>query len=162
MKKVTITLFIILIMSTLISACSDKNTEKSFKSEREAIQYGMKTTANITRIIGESQFVKNEKIVVYLIKSDGDDGISSATLTHKGKRVTWTTNGNPFVVRDRNNEDTEGSMVFNSPSGRKYELYAGVAHGPHPTFNTQYENDVTPNVDKKSNIYYYVMLHHEK
>ncbi|SFT02969.1 hypothetical protein [Marininema halotolerans] len=159
MKKITNTLLVLSITALLLGGCSQENTttEKSFDSESEAIKAAMKDDSEISRIIGESPYVNKERIVVYLYKSEGDEGIGTATLTHKGKSITWTKNGPEVMVKYQQNYDVEVHGVVKSASGKKYDLYAGVAHRPHQTIDTQMKHDVKPKVDKKSKIYYYLV-----
>ena len=58
----------------------------------------MKKSPEIVEILGESKYVNNEKIIVYLFHTKKGEGLGTASLIQKKKKVCWITNGNGVIV----------------------------------------------------------------
>lgn len=155
MKKITFLLIIMSVVGLLLTGCTEKENLKAFDSESEAVEYGIKKSPEIIEILGESKYVYNEKIMVYLFRTNKGEGLGTASLIQKKKKVSWITNGNGALVKQTKGNTTI-EKVIESASGIKYDFYAGVAKNSNISIETRTDYDVKPHIDKKSNIYYYL------
>ena len=164
MKRLLCLLMVIASISVLLIACSSKNEAtsideqevKTFSSEDAALASAKKESPEIQRVIGGTNFVNNEKIVVYLTKTENGEGVGTASVTDENGKVSWVQNGATAIIKHKDGNGAEVKGDITSLSGKKYTLYAGVVEDPNMTINTTLENDVKPHIDKESNVYYYV------
>ncbi|MTH54892.1 hypothetical protein GKZ89_15930 [Bacillus mangrovi] len=150
--------FISLLACMVIAAaagCSNDESVKEFNFESEAIEYGMKESPEIKEIIGESKYVGDEKVLVYLFKNETGTGTGTATLVQNKDKVKWVING-PGVVVQQPEGNVGASHTFETPSGLKFELYSGVAENQNVTVETKIDYGVKPHVHEESTIYYYL------
>jgi len=163
-KKLLVVSSLVLSLTALFACSNDTSSSahvdkevktKLFQSENEAVAYGKKETPEIQNIIGETNYVDGEKIVIYRVKTKEGEGVGTATLTEKKTKISWSKNGADVILKHKK-EFASVKGDFKSASGKKYELYAGVAENPNLKIDTTLENDIQPHIDKESGLYYYI------
>jgi hypothetical protein len=158
MRKYLLLICIITALSTALIACSNDNkasTSKSFDSEDAALKDAQENTSDFDKFLGETKYIDDEKILVYSIKNKSGEGVGTITLTQEDKKITWTPNNNPVILKQKDGKvDVKGDIE--TPSGKKFNLYAGIADDANKTINTKVDYDVKPHIDSETNIYYLV------
>jgi len=151
----TLSLFIFILAgcSNFTSTKSNDDLENSYTSEDEAFKSAKEDRKDIQEIIGETKYVDDEKIVIYTIKDRSNLGIGTATLTQVDNKVKWDFNSNPSIIKQPEG-NTDIVNEIKTPSGKKYELYAGTPEKPNMTIETKIDTEAKPHINKKYNIYY--------
>lgn len=157
-SKITIrmVLFLILLFLTLIlHGCNtttatglDEKKLKWFKTQSEAIKYGVKEEQ-----IEENDIIDelNSNGEIFLVYKTGNNVGLSNIAKNKGK-YTWYRSDAYTAVTDT---DTKISFLTETLSKKKFYFYVGKLKGTEITIKTNI-GDVSPSVDKNTKLYYFI------
>lgn len=155
MKSILAVLLIIISISGCSS--SDSNEMKRFKTEEEAINYGIKEEGiKKENIIGKAE--QNHETFVFL-KEEEKEGIdvSLANIIKKDKQYAWDRIGASSLIKHNNGSPSpEVSWEFETQSKKKFTVYSGTTTNQKISIETKSGQTVEPKVDKDSGIYFYI------
>ncbi len=158
MKKLMIFLFLLF----LLAGCTSKTNEeiKWFKSQDEAIDYGLKYEEIQKNDILEIIDLKDENVVVFKFDDSDGKGICIAHLIRKDNQYQWYRDLQKVILKSNNPNvgNLNVTADFKTIKGqKKYKLYMGVVEGSNFTINTDTELNVKPKIDQDTGMYYYII-----
>ncbi|MDW7618054.1 hypothetical protein SC499_26235 [Peribacillus simplex] len=156
MKKLMIFLFLII----LLTGCTSKTNEEIrwFKSQKEAIAYGLKYEEIKKNDILEVVDLKDENVVVFKFDDPYGKGICIAHLIHKDNQYQWYRDLQRVILKSEkpNVGNLNVTTDFKTINGKEYKLYLGVAENSNFTINTDTELNVKPKIDQDTGMYYII------
>ncbi|MFN2746496.1 MULTISPECIES: hypothetical protein [Bacillus] len=159
MKQYKIILLLVLILAGCSSAKDNQEEQQWFNSEEKAIEHGIQSENINKSDILEKVDLNGEKVIVFRFTESDGKGICIAHIIHKNNKYQWNRNFQHIILKsDKPNiGNLDVSADFKTSQGKKYRLYLGVADKQNFTFETDDGLETTPTIDKKTNMYYYIM-----
>lgn len=130
---------------------------KWFKSDQEAISYGIKEEEiKKEDVIGEIK-EGGETFIFYKKKLEDGLGIGLSSISKKDSQYAWYSPDQDVLIKNNSIENytSEISWVTKTQSGKKYIAYTGLSKDQNLSIET-HKGKVTPKTDKNSGIYFYI------
>ncbi|MEC1261007.1 hypothetical protein P9D34_11175 [Bacillus swezeyi] len=159
MKQLKVLFFSLLLLTGCSMAKENNKEDKWFNSEQEAIEDGIKYE-NITKNdILDKINLNGKKVIVFRFSESDGKGICIAYINHKNNKYQWYRDLNYVILKSDNPNigNLNASTEFKTPKGESYKLYIGVADKSNFKLKTDIGHKVTPNIDEKTGMYYYIM-----
>lgn len=159
MKRLNLLIFLVLLLTGCANAKENDEKDEWFNSEKKAIDYGIQDENISKNDILEKVDLDGEKVIVFRFTTLDGKGICIARIIHKNNKYQWYRDLNQVVLKSSkpNIGNLDVSTDFKTHKGKKYKLYLGVADKPNFTFETAENIEITPKIDEKTNMYYYIM-----
>jgi len=156
LKKIILPIAILFI----IAGCTTKTSEeiKWYKNERKAIEEGLKDEGLKNKDILGKVKEKGEEFVFY--KQDNEDGVavSVASISREKNKYAFYNIDSYVQVKDNRNKNysSEINWETHTQSDKKFIAYTGTIKGKENYSIKTQLGLVTPYINKKTGIYYYV------
>ncbi|WP_027408481.1 hypothetical protein [Anoxybacteroides tepidamans] len=145
-----------------VSGCSESNNDelryiKWFKTEQEAIDYGIKEEwIKREDILGKIE-QNHETFVFFKEEEKEGTAISLANIIKQDKQYAWDRIKISWLIKPHNdNHSHEVSWEFETQSKKKFIVYTGTTEKQSISIKTKNGATVKPKVDTDSGIYYYI------
>lgn len=145
------------VVIVLLVGCTANGQGKMewFKSEVDAINYGIKSEQiNKSDIIEEFTFQEDKFIIFKFNDSDGQ-GIGISNLIEKDRKYAWNREIQKILIKSEKS-NINADAIVKGESGNKYKLFLGVMKDGESTIKSQNGTVITPKIDKETNIFYHL------
>lgn len=143
----------------LLGGCSSKDeNENWFDSKEEAIKHGLKMEGvQDTNVLEEINIDGEAFLVFFNAASEDYVNLGIANIAYENKKYSWFRSKAFTKVNTSKNENAiEISWKVESKSGKKYTAYAGTLITDDAMKIQTEEGFITPIINKKLGIYYYL------
>lgn len=158
MKKFFNLIFPILLIILLIGCVANGKEEiKWFKSEKEAIKYGLKYEEIKESDVLEIINLDKEKLVVFKFSTTEGKGINIANIVNKNKKYSWNNYMNRVIIKsNKSNVGTVNVVTeLKTSNNQLYKVYLGNSGDSKDLVSDIGEEEgITPNVDESTGMYY--------
>ncbi|MRX57063.1 hypothetical protein GJU41_24315 [Bacillus idriensis] len=151
--------FVLLFFLSLLIGCSaNEDHIKWFATKEEAIQHGLKEEGlSAGNLLGKIQS-DGELFVFFKRKMKDGEAAGIVHLRESNGKYAWYKSNAEVQVKYKNRKKAPHvSFELKTYSDKAYKAYFGSADSADMAISTDYGPEVTPEIDKESQIYFYIV-----
>ncbi|TYR80262.1 hypothetical protein FZC66_14135 [Priestia megaterium] len=151
LKKLTLLIFILLV------GCSTNGKEeiKWFNNEKEAINFGIENEQIKESDIIDQFTFQEDKFLIFRFNDSNGQGVGIVNIIKKDGKYAWNRELQKVILKSEK-LNLSANATLKTESGNKYKLYLGVMENGKTTIETDNNSGITPGIDEKTNIFYYL------